>query len=57
VAGGEGSMSNKCGRTMYDSVGFVRQGTCLISGSQGGLEIICKVLKINIGGVGVLIKW
>jgi hypothetical protein len=20
-------------------------------------EIICKVLKINIGGVGVLIKW
>jgi hypothetical protein len=22
-----------------------------------GSEIICKVLKINIGGVGVLIKW
>jgi hypothetical protein len=25
--------------------------------AQGGSEIICKVLKINIGGVGVLIKW
>jgi hypothetical protein len=28
-----------------------------IPGFQGGSEIICKVLKINIGGVGVLIKW
>jgi hypothetical protein len=31
-------------------------GEPVISGFQGGSEIICKVLKINIGGWGVLIK-
>jgi hypothetical protein len=28
-----------------------------IPGFQGGSEMSGKVLKINIGGVGVLIKW
>jgi hypothetical protein len=43
----------------YSLCGFVFSNLQSSSGrvAQGGTEIICKVLKINIGGVGVLIKW